>query len=562
MKAKRPLQQRGSGITLGGDGYFRRGGARFVPVGVNYWPGSCGVEMWRDFPAGEIEHDLDLVARLGLNTVRFFLRWQDFETTPGRYRAAAFARLRRMLQWTSARGLVAQPSVFVGWMSGGVFWPRWVAGRNVFADPEMVRRGAAFARRVAQEAAPFHDHLLGLDLGNELNCLPASYAAPPAAVIQWCATMCDAVRWVYPRALLVSGCEQGQVISDSGWRFGQQPGTDYLSMHGYPVPPWHSVGFDGMADPFAQSLLPLYVKAARAFAPVLLQEFGTIVTFGRRQQDAYLRGMLPAAWDAGANGFLWWCLRDIAARHHPYQTNGFEGTLGLLDADDRVKPGLEFFLDFARCLPDLPTPTPRPRTIGLYWPREYYPRDNPDGPRNDPRTLGACLTVAHHLLTGLGQRVEVVRGDQPMPGHVSTLVITGARLTIDEAATLRAWVTRGGRLLWHGPDPVNWGPDYIALIGAHPVDYRADRPALVRLARKTWKLPAHPRGLRVEAEPTTAAVLARDEAGRPAVLRHPLGRGVVTTATPLVEQAVVAVAADPAERQAWSAWYRYLLSRM
>ena len=32
-----------------------------------------------------------------------------------------FKRLAQMLTWCAERGLYAQPSLFVGWMSGGVF---------------------------------------------------------------------------------------------------------------------------------------------------------------------------------------------------------------------------------------------------------------------------------------------------------------------------------------------------------------------------------------------------------------------------------------------------------
>ncbi len=38
-------------VTMGADGYFRRDGDLFVPVGVNYWPASTGVHMWQEFDA-------------------------------------------------------------------------------------------------------------------------------------------------------------------------------------------------------------------------------------------------------------------------------------------------------------------------------------------------------------------------------------------------------------------------------------------------------------------------------------------------------------------------------
>ena len=101
-------------LTLDADGYYAQDGERMIPVGVNYWPASCGVEMWEDWPAEEIQHDLDVLVELGLNCIRFFLRWQDFEPQPGVYQAVMFDRLVRFLGWCADRGLYAQPSLFVG----------------------------------------------------------------------------------------------------------------------------------------------------------------------------------------------------------------------------------------------------------------------------------------------------------------------------------------------------------------------------------------------------------------------------------------------------------------
>jgi endo-1,4-beta-mannosidase len=293
-----------SALSIDSRGYFQRNGQRFVPVGVNYWPGSTGVEMWAQWPEAEMQHDLDVIRALGLNCIRFFLRWQDFEPQPGRYDTRMFARLAQFLAWCREREIYAQPSLFVGWMSGGTFWPSWKNGRNLFADAEMIARSTAFAREAARIIAPFHEGLLGIDQGNEIDCLADSRAARPAEVISWCGAINDAVRSVYPQALMVSGTDQAPVVSDSGWRLGQQPGVSYYSMHAYPAPPWHNVAFDGMTDPLCATLLPYYVRVARTFGPVLAQEFGTIVTFGVEQGERYLRAMLPACWEAGQRLFV------------------------------------------------------------------------------------------------------------------------------------------------------------------------------------------------------------------------------------------------------------------
>ena len=80
-------------IRLNSDGYFTRNGKHILPVGVNYWPASCGVEMWKVWPEAEIKKDLDLIKGLGLNCIRFFTRWPDFEPTFGTYNPVMFERL-------------------------------------------------------------------------------------------------------------------------------------------------------------------------------------------------------------------------------------------------------------------------------------------------------------------------------------------------------------------------------------------------------------------------------------------------------------------------------------
>jgi hypothetical protein len=515
--------------------------------------------MWQCWPEAEMQHDLDVVRVLGFNCVRFFLRWQDFEPWPGRYEPLMFARLAQFLRWCAERDLLAHPSLFVGWMSGGTFWPRWREERNVFADPFMVERAAAFAARAAEVIALYHEHVLAVDQGNELCCLSDNHTAPPLAVYHWCDRVNQAVRSVYPQALIISGNEQNQLTADTGWRFGAQPGTDLYSMHGYPVPNWHSLPFDGMTDPLCQSLLPFYTRVARAFGPVLVQEFGTIVTFGAAQQESYLRAVLPGCWEAGANGFLWWCLRDISAPVHPYLKNSFEGTLGLVDAQDRVKPGLEFFLEFARTLPTRPAPVTPEDAIGLYWPKHYYPRDNALNPGNLPRQLSRWLVMANHLLRTLGHAVTIVRGDQPLDPALRTLLVPGAFLGGDEAEALAPWVEGGGRLLWHGPDPMNMGQATIHLLGAKPVNYRAARPAEVCAFGEGWALSHYPRQTCTEMAPDGAVVIATDGRGLPLLLRHRCGAGVVVWAIPQVEEEAAALADLPPERDRWVRWYAGLL---
>lgn len=542
--------------TLAPDGYFARDGRRFVPAGVNYWPASCGVEMWPAWPVVEIERDLDVLVENGLNTVRFFLRWQDFEPTAGVYEPAMFARLRHLLAACRARGLAAHPSLFVGWMSGGVFWPDWFGGRNLFADPFLVERGVAFARAATAAIAEFKDCVLAIDQGNELCCLPESRAARPADVIGWCGRINAAVREAWPDAVVVGGHEQTQVTADSGFRLGDQPGCDLYSMHGYPVPGWHTIAFDGMADPLAGRLLPLYIRMARTFGPTMLQEFGTIVAGNADRQDAFLRNMLPAAWASGASGFLYWCMRDVAALAHPYVKVPFESTLGLIGDDDRIRPALRYFGEFAATLPTRAAPT-RDARLALYLPTHFYDRDAPANVGNAPGQVTRWIAVADHLLRTLGHAPAIVRGDLgAVPGDVKTLVIAGAKLDLFEVLRLAEWVRAGGRLIWHGVPLMGTDWRTAELLGAVPADHRAARPATIDLFGDRWAATHYAGGSRGEFDATTAEVLAADGDGVGQVFLNRLGRGAALWTIASLEESVAAVADQPAERDRWTAWYR------
>jgi hypothetical protein len=550
-------------FSLDRDGYFLRDGQPFLPVGVNYWPASCGVELWSVWPEAELRADLVRVRQLGLNTLRFFLRWQDFEPEAGRYAEASWSRLDQLLGWCREEGIVAHPSLFVGFMSGGVFWPDWKGEGNLFSDPFLRERAVSFASRAGEIIGRHRDTVLAIDQGNELCCLPDSLAAPPHAVAAWCGDINAALRRVCPDLLLVSGNEQNQVIHDTGWRLGAQPGVDFLSMHAYPVPAWHAVAFDGMGDPLGRSLLPFYTACARAFGPVLVQEFGTLLNSGESQVRGYLDAVLPACAAAGANGYLWWCLHDILSEAHPYAKCPFERGLGLLDRRGAVKSGLDVFLRFARSAAAGPPRDARP-VAGLYWPSQYYPRGNPFNPGNVPQRTSRPLALAHFALNELGRSVRVVRGDQPLPAPAQcpVLVLSGVCVTGPEWAALDDWVEQGGRLLLLGLDAFSAGDHLHRLLGARVVDFRAPLVSVATGigAGTTWR--CFPRDLRAELSPDSAEVLAASSVGEPLILRHHVGAGSVLAVSAEIDRQAADEAPDPASRAAWLSLWRSLLQAL
>ena len=93
----------------------------------------------------------------------------------------------------------------------------------------------------------------------------------------------------------------------------------------------------------------------------MVQEFSTILIHSRERCEAYLDAVVPACRENGANGFLWWCLRDIEVAGYPYDKSGFEGRLGLVDAQDRPKPATAKLIAMLTSLRDAPPPPPAAR---------------------------------------------------------------------------------------------------------------------------------------------------------------------------------------------------------
>ena len=48
-------------------------------IGCNYWASNAGMYMWRNFDAEVVEKDFALLSANGVDTVRIFPLWPDFQ---------------------------------------------------------------------------------------------------------------------------------------------------------------------------------------------------------------------------------------------------------------------------------------------------------------------------------------------------------------------------------------------------------------------------------------------------------------------------------------------------
>ena len=64
-------------------------------LGVNYWPRKKAMYWWSNFDAGEVREEFAIIKEIGLNVVRLFLLWDDFQPEPNRVSPANACRRSR-----------------------------------------------------------------------------------------------------------------------------------------------------------------------------------------------------------------------------------------------------------------------------------------------------------------------------------------------------------------------------------------------------------------------------------------------------------------------------------
>jgi endo-1,4-beta-mannosidase len=86
-------------------------------LGVNYWPGKVGVQMWSRWDPEQIREDLIRMTELGMNAHRSFLFMPDFLPTPHETNPVMLERFQQYLTLCEEIGIGTFPSFFVGHMS-------------------------------------------------------------------------------------------------------------------------------------------------------------------------------------------------------------------------------------------------------------------------------------------------------------------------------------------------------------------------------------------------------------------------------------------------------------
>ncbi|MEU6994158.1 beta-galactosidase trimerization domain-containing protein [Streptomyces sp. NPDC046465] len=510
-------------VTLA-DGALSRDGRPFVSVGINYHPSPTGCDYWREWDGARIDDDFREMAAAGLNTVRIFVFWADFEPKEGAYDPTMTDRLRELAETAGRHGLYCLPSLLTIWMNGQRFDPPWRAGRDLWRDDGMRERQRAFVHHIATELrdAP---NVLAYDLGDEVIHVDAASSAALGAeeVRAWWGTLAEAIRAADPDALVLQANEASAVLGGHAFRPEHALPLDMVGLHGFPV--WTPFHIESVAARKATAFLPYLVRRGGAHRPVFVDEMGS---YGCDEDTAalYLRAAAHSAFAAGAVGTAVWCWQDFTTERKPYALRPNERRVGLLAADGREKPALAEYRTFARRVTgELAGFRPLPAPVGVFVP-EAEPQ-NEAGYLTPSGSDAPAAFYAHLLLQQAHLPYEFTSREADLERHALVICPSARQLPLDDRHRLAQYVASGGVLLYSTGSLLDAAGDE-ELFGVRVRDFtRADDTH----AHFTWAGVRFP--LRWEPGPIPvidtagAETLAAFADGSPALTRHRLGEGTV-----------------------------------
>lgn len=362
-------------------------GALFMDfiLGCNYWASNAGVDMWKDYNKDAINEDLRILSEHGVKHLRVFPNWRDFQPVIPRITGSGVIsgysfdegqtpdnpyflseimldRFSEFLEICKKYKIKIIVGLITGWMSGGLFVPSALYGKNVITDELALYFEQLFIKGFVSRFKD-SDVIYAWDLGNECNCMAEVKNRFEAA--SWTALISNAIRAVDSSRPVISGMHSLEV--QGNWTIEDQGlFTDILTTHPYAYWCEHTkidkaLSLRTTLHPTAQTRYYSDISQKPCFA----EEIGTMgpMLLNDEKAPEFLRINFFSLWANGSDGIMWWCANDQSKLFsYPYIHQMVEQELGLIDNNRNPKPVLRQMKKIAEFLDNIPFILPPAKT--------------------------------------------------------------------------------------------------------------------------------------------------------------------------------------------------------
>ena len=165
-------------------------------IGCNYWASHAGTNMWHVWDEEVVAEDFRRLAEKKIKVIRMFPLWPDFQpirmlyggggaprevrmgedplpdTDAGRAGVdeEMCRRFERLCELAQENGLRLIVGLVTGWMSGRLYVPPAMEGRNVLTDPWCINWEIRYVKYLVRRFRT-QPAVAAWDLGNECNCM-------------------------------------------------------------------------------------------------------------------------------------------------------------------------------------------------------------------------------------------------------------------------------------------------------------------------------------------------------------------------------------------------------
>ncbi len=513
-------------------------------IGCNYWASNAGTYMWRNWDETVVERDLQKLAGCGVECLRVFPLWSDFQPISCYLNGAVRAEMRindkpldkspegiagvdpvmidrfaRFVQLCDRYNIKLLVCLLNGWMSGRMFFPPAFTNCNPIVNKTFVKWEIRFIQYFVKR---FKDcpAIVAWEPGNETNVMMDVEFADTKRddYYVWMSTLVNTIKSCDPTRPVIAGIHglsmEGRTqIADMGEI------CDVLTVHPYPafVPHCFVDDLNTMKSRLHATAESVYYSDIGGKL-CLCEEIGTLCSMLGNETVAaeYIKASSNSLWANGSTGIMWWCSHDQGNfLFPPYDWCGVERELGLIKDDGSYKKvayTLKNMREFRDSHPRLPE-RKRDAVCILTHSQDQW----------------AVAYSSFVLAKQAGFELRFADADYEIPVSKIYMLpsVTGEiPLSLRTQKELLRRVHEDGATLY-----ISWNGALLSgfsdMMGAEVIANRERQcPQLVAIPSIDEKLPMQgDRKLLIQ--PVTAQVLATEENGDPALICNAYGKGKI-----------------------------------